>query len=332
MKKFGNPNLIRGLDIGTSSIKLVQLSGSSNNLQLDNFEVVKVAGTPEDFRNALASLAKKAIGKDVNISVSGPSVVVRYIELPKMTASELKSSMKFEAEKYIPFGVKDVILDCQPLGDARKGKVKVLLAAAKRALIDERIELVESAGFSVALIDCDSFALTNAFLHSFPDTNEDESIALLNIGERKTAINIVKGKAPCFTRELQIGGYDFIKSMSESMGIDEKQASELRSDPTGRYAEIMEAVKPIIAQIVEEVKLSLNYYENQAGASVTKIALSGGLANFQGIEEIFTESVGVKSELWDPLRHIKLSEDVSEEALKEVKHRLPVAVGLALRG
>lgn len=321
-----------GLDIGSSSIKLIRLSGSIDSPLLLNFDVIKTEERIDSQKKVLEEIARKLSVKEVNISLSGPAVVVRYIELPKMTDEELKSSMKFEAEKHIPFDTKEVILDCQILEHIGQGKMRVLLVAAKKSAISERLNLIRSAGLSAKIIDCDSFALTNAFLLNFPDIDKESNIALLNLGKRLVAIEILKGKYPYFTRELPIGGKDFAKAISERLSLDINAASELIEHPQERYNEVVDIIKPIITHMIEEIKLSLNYYENQMGMAVDRIYLSGGLSSFKGLANIFSESLGVECNLWDPLQRLKIDKDLSPERLDLVKNQLPVALGLAIRG
>lgn len=320
-----------GLDIGSSYIKFAQLSGGIDNPLLLKCDVIKVEGKAEASKKALASIAHKIAPKDVNIAVSGPDVIIRHITLPKMTNQELKSSMRFEAEKYIPFSLKDVIMDCQVVETTSQGKMKVLLAAAKKDAVMERIKLVEGVGLSVNLIDCDSFALVNAFLLNFQNINEDSSLAFVSIGERSTTINVLKGKNIFFTRELQIGGRNFSKIIAEKLNMDSQAAADLKEKPSERLQEVTDVVKPVIAQIVDETKLSLNYYENQMGVTVDKINLSGGVACFQGLVEIFSDAMEIECALWDPLKRIKLDKALEQDKISSIKSQLPVAIGLAIR-
>jgi len=331
MIKLGKSQVNIGLDIGSSYIKFVQLSGKPESFFMVGFDVVKIDDNVEGPKKALEVVAKRLLAKDVNISISGPNAVVRYIELPKMTDEELKSSMKFEAEKYIPFRSKDVIVDCQVLETMTRGKMRVLLAAAKKEAITEKINLVEGAGLSVKLIDCDSFALIKAFLLSHLDLGEDGCITLVNMGERFTNIAILKGKSATFTRELQIGGWDFSKAISQKLALDMTAAAQLKENPQAKLEDLMGAVRPTIVHIIEEIKLSLSYYENQVGAAVDKIYLSGGLSSFHGLVDIFKESMGMDCFLWDPVKGMALDKGVEQEKLDKVKHQLPVALGLAIR-
>jgi len=328
---FKKKVLQAGLDIGNSSIRLIQLSGDLNDLTLTGFSVMNLEKGNESKIAALEELAKKLPSKEVNISISGPSVVVRYIELPRMTESEIKSSMKFEAGKYVPFDIKDIVVDCKIVERTSQGKIKVLLVAAKKDIITERLKLVESAGLSVNVIDCDSFALMNAYLLNFPDIEEGSSTVLLDLGERLISVNILKGKEPALTRELQMGSFDLSKAISEKLNLDMKSARKLTEQPEGRFQEILEIVKPEIARMVEEVKLSLSYYENQFGIAANKICLSGGLSSFKGLVDIFNESLGIDCRLWDPFSRIKIEKEIPRDNLDKEKNKLPVALGLALR-
>lgn len=332
MIKFGKDVLQTGLDIGSSHIKIAQLMGKGEGLQLVNFDVVKIESSIDGVKKALDAIAKRLPAKEVNISISGPSTVVRYIDLPKMSDDELKSSMKFEAEKYIPFNLKDVIIDCQSLDKGAKGKMKVLLAAAKKDAIKERIDLVEGSGLTVRLIDCDPFALINAFIFNFPDIKSDNNIALVNLGEKKTIINILKGNIAVFTRELQIGGWDLAKAISEKMRIDMNAAAALKEDPGDKAEEVTKVTALVLARIIEEIKLSLSYYENQVGAVVSSIYLSGGLSSLKGLPDVFKEGMGVECASWDPVKNVRIdTNNVIADKLEKSKSRLHIAVGLAMR-
>lgn len=283
-----------GLDIGTSSIKLAQLSGVHSNLSLVKFDIIKLEDSPDSQSAALANIAKTLSNKEVNISISGPSLVVRYIELPKMKEEELASSMKFEASKYIPFDIKDTILDCKIIENIGQGKIRVLLAAAKKDAISSRLKLIQDAGLSANIIDCDAFAMSNAFLFNYPDVKEGSSTALLNLGEKSALINILRNKAPQFTRSLELDAHDS-------------------------------------AHLLEEVKLSLHYYENQAGMAVDNIYLSGAFSSLEGLAKVLHEGLGIECGSWDPVKRIKIGKDISPEKLESLKHQLPIAVGLAMR-
>lgn len=322
-----------GIDIGTASIKFVVLSGTPEAPQLADCDVIAIDDRASgSYVEALEVISKRLPVKEVNVSLSGPSVIVRYIEMPRMTDDELKSSMRYEAEKHIPFDIKDVIFDCQILEHSSHGKIYVLLAAAKREAVFGRLDLIGKAGLRAATIDCDAFAFTNAFLLNFShDLAEDENIGLVNLGERSMIINILKGKTARFTRESQIGGWDFTKMIADKLKIDTRAASALKENPGQRYNDILEIVRPVITQMIEEIKLSLGYYENQMGQGVARVYISGGLAGFKGLKELFAENLGVDCIAWNLFKAIRPAKEMPQEELDKKKDRLAVALGLALR-
>jgi len=330
--KLRRDKLRTGLDIGSSFAKYVQLSGTKEKPVLKRFGMVRVNGhNRSDFKRILSEIAEKISVRDVNISISGPDVVVRYVDMPKMTAEELRSSIKFEANKYIPFSVKDVILDCQPVEETGRGKMRTLVVAAKKDAIDKRLSLIEGTGLSAKIIDCDSFALVNAFLLNFPEVDKGVDIALINIGERSTTLDILKGRTPCFTRELEIGGSDFAKAISQRFAINIKAAALLKEKPGSRLPQVLDAIRPVLNDMIEEIRLSMNYYEDHLGSAVDKAYICGGVSGVKGLIDIFQTNLEIECAAWDPFKRIKIDKGVPKDILKTAKRQLAVAVGLAMR-
>lgn len=325
-----------GLDIGNYSIKYVKLASGKgvSGYRLLDFGVHQLSGSGSTGRLAqeLNAVGASLSEKSVNVSISGPSVVVRYILLPTMKKEELDSSMQFEAEKYIPFNINEVMLDHQILEPNVGGKMRVLLVAAKRDVVEERIKLIQQARMTVNIIDVDSFALINAFVLNNPDDPDSDTIkALLNIGENVSSVNIIKHGLSYFTRDFPIGGREITKAICDRLGMDAVRARGLKHTPGSSGQEVMEATKPVLMSILDEVRLSLSYYENQFGSGADEVYLSGGSVNQQGFSQLFTDTLGLNCQLWDPAKALTLAKDISQVELDKVKHELPVAIGLALR-
>ena len=321
-----------GLDIGSFSVKYAVLSFGKEKTTLSGFGVRRLADTSEEkIKAVLASLASELPDKNVNISISGPSVVVRYINLPKMKAEELASSMQFEAEKYIPFNISEVILDHQILEPDIAGKMKVLLVAAKKKALENRIKILQETGLSINIIDVDSFALINAFCLNNPASDPDKVRALLNIGDKLSSIDVIKNDLPYFTRDFLIGGRAVTKAVSQKLGLDIESAEKLKQNPESRESELMEAAGPVLSSMADEIRLSLSYYENQFGAGVDELYLSGGTVNQKSFVQSFNDNLDLNCRLWDPTGVFGLGADISREKLDKVKNELPVAIGLALR-
>jgi type IV pilus assembly protein PilM len=326
-----------GLDIGNYSIKIIETSGPSEKPSLISFGTLNIAGSS----NGIISASVKSLAdelsistKDVSISVSGPSLIVRLISMPKMTDEELAGAIRFETEKFIPFDISDCILDFQILNKAAKDKnsVDILLAAAKREHVLQRIKTVEEAGLSVKAVDADIFAVINSFLANHTSQEQPKTIAILNIGALSTALSILSGNVPVFVREIAAGGNDVSAAIAKKAGLSQELSEKLKLDPKEKMQEVAGFVRPALISILDEVKLSFGYYENQSGKGVDEIYVSGGGAAMAGIDEAFQESFGSKPRYWDPFRFLdKSSVSVDASSLEKVKNSFAVAVGLTLR-
>lgn len=325
-----------GMDIGSYAIKAVELAEEKENLKIKNLAYEKIASP--DSKECLVLTIKEAankanaLNKEINISVSGPSVIVRFIELPHMNPDELKNAIIFEAEKYIPFSITETIIDHQLLiprfGDEKK--MLVLLVAAKRDFIAERLGLLEEAGLSAGVLDVTSFANINAFLRG-TKRRRDEITALVDIGAKATDINIIEQDILYFTRSIQIGGNDITKMISDAFAIDLKSAENLKINPGDKESEFIEKVNPVLNNIVDEIQLSFSYYENQSGKNIERVYLTGGSSRIMNFYNVLREGLGVEALPWDPIGDIKLDPSIDNKTADSIKDQLGVAIGLALR-
>jgi type IV pilus assembly protein PilM len=331
------PKFEVGLDIGNSSIKVVQLLSKPNSKlrELVSFDVQKLNGTGSE---AIAEAIKKALKTanitttSVNTSVSGQAVIVRYIQMPKMTKEDLDKALKLGIGKYIPFSVDEVNFDSQILDDSdKKSKMmKVLLVAVKKDIVKERMDILTKAGLTANVIDVDSFAIVNSF--QLVSQENMGIIAVLDIGAEISSTTILKDNVPHFNRDVPIGGNNFTRAIIEEFEMTVEEAEELKYNPQTRYGDLITAIRPVIDTLADEMHLSFNYCESQLGGSVQKIFLTGGTAKFKGIGKVLSGILGVDVEIWDPTRILLVNESVPRDKLIETGPLLTVAVGLALRG
>jgi len=332
------PKLGVGIDIGGFSIKLVELTfDKQDKPTLTNVGTCQLKGEGQSsVRDGLKELlnAAKISTNEVNISLSGPSVVVRYIQIPKMTDEELKGAIRFEAEKYIPFNINDVILDFQSLASSQEDakKMCVLLVAAKKDLVESKIALLQEVGLAPKIIDIDSFCVVNSFIFSNPGIDKNKDTAILDIGSVFSEINIIRGNEPHFTRSIQIAGRDITSTISENLKLDIKSASEVKHNLQEGQDDVFEHMKPILFELVSEIRLSFSYYENQFGSAVDQVYITGGSAKLSRLPEFLTENLGVKTQRWDPLGPIMMGPNVKREVIENMRDQLATSVGLALRG
>ncbi len=325
-----------GLDIGTFAIKMLEISGAPDKPMLIGMGLKNISGPSKgsisDSIKALADEAK-ITSREVNISVSGPSVIVRFISMPRMKEEDLKSAIRFEAEKFIPFNINDCVVDFQTLTkDERENKFNILLVAAKKEHIKERIDLVEEAGLSVHIVDIDSFAMTNAFTRNFPNLGSEKTAAILNIGATSTNLSIVRGDAMAFVRDVSIGSNDLNVTISKDSGLSMESAEELKIDPKDKMQEIANCTKTLLSSLLDEVKLSFGYYENQSGKSIDEIYISGGAIGLVGLDEAFQDALGSRPSFWNPLGFLDASSaKLDANVIDKIKNSFAVSAGLVLR-
>ncbi|NQU95403.1 MAG: type IV pilus assembly protein PilM [Candidatus Omnitrophica bacterium] len=327
-----------GLDIGARLIKALEVSQEGETQRLNKIQVVEIDTPPtsEKTAKALKSLFDKfqPSVKEVNISLAAPSAIVRFISMPKMTKEDLKNSLHFEAEKYIPFNINEVFIDASILDDASEGHSKdmrVLLAAAKKDAVDSKIATLKELGSSVSVVDIDGFACFNALCNSRGKLDGSKSAAVLNIGYTQTNVIIAQGESPFFTRDIQIGARDISKAISDHLKIEEKGADKFIFDPKDKATEIFEAAKSVLNNLADELRLSFGYYENQNGKSINEIYISGGTTRLGGIVDYLEENFGMKPIIWDPFSKFEISPDIDAKSLEPLRSQFAVAAGLAIR-
>ncbi|MFH0739173.1 MAG: type IV pilus assembly protein PilM [Candidatus Omnitrophota bacterium] len=329
--KFLKEKIILGLDIGTSGIKFIKLRFVKEGIELCGFGAEPMQA---DLEPLLKNIAQSQNIKKANISVSGPSAIIRYVNFPKMTAQELAQSLKFEAQKHIPFTVSEVNLDAAILkSDLPDNKILVMLAAIKKEFLEQRLKLIESAGLHVSNVDIDSVAIINAFNFNYTkeDLPQSKSIALLNIGSSFSNLSILEGGMPHLSRDIQVAGNNFTQKLEDVLEIDFKSAEALKLNPDKEKAQkITQALESMLSGLAVEVRTSFDYYESQSTLSVAKIFLSGAGSIFPGFKDILANLLGIEVEYWDPLRKIKVSEEVDAQKAKAIASQLAVAIGIAL--
>ncbi|MGH7162794.1 MAG: type IV pilus assembly protein PilM [Planctomycetota bacterium] len=331
-----------GLDIGSRTIKAVELTREGHGFVMTGYGQAEV-GAEEQRPDAILEVLRDNPfhTKRVVSSVYGKSVIVRYLSMARMPDEDLRNAIRYEADKYIPFDVEDVVMDSQAFRDdaaveGHENEMRVLLVAVKRALIDEHVSLLNGLGLQPTIIDVDSFAVGNAFElargGAFYQEDADRAIALLDIGANKTNINIFYGGTSYFTREIYLAGDDFTHAIGKRLSLD-LVAAELRKREPGEHPEeVMEAVMPSFDDLANEILLSFDYFENQFDREVEEVFISGGGAKLHGVDEALERTLNRPTRRWDPTDGIEIHEGAVNSAMvRENAGQLAVAVGLASR-
>jgi type IV pilus assembly protein PilM len=347
-KKSAKKNLV-GLDIGSSSIKAVELSGKPGSLVLTHLgheplqpdsvvdgqimELNSVSGTIASVFNAHQIKTER-----VAAGVSGSSVIVKNILVPPMSDDELEESIDWHAEEHIPFEIADVSLDYQVVGRSADS-LQVLLAACKRDFVANIKQAIQLAGRQPAVIDVDAFALQNCYEVNY-EPQADDVVALLNIGAATMNINILQGVRSVFTRDMSLGGNQYTALLQKELGLTFEQAEAVKRGaplPEGAAQKdigpVLETVSDILAL---EIQKTFDFYRatsDDGQAAVRKILLSGGCSKLPGLAAYLASRFEMSVELFDPFRKIKVdARRFDADYLREVTPEMAVAVGLALRG
>lgn len=329
-----------GIDIGSRVVKVVVLSNTGAKNQkpkLLNYAVSAFSNNGDLPSDSYISSSIKNIFSEmhieeryVNAAVSGNSAVVRYVNLRKMSADDLRDAIKFEAQQHIPFDIKDVEIDFSILEDkisSEPNMMRVLLVAAKKDECKRLIKILQGAGLTPVAIDVDSIALVNSYVYG--NGNGNSPVALVNIGAKKTNVDIVNAGKPAFTRNIEIGGDGITLAIARGMNIDVKEAERMKICGEGIA---LEHIQIVLDSIIRQLRTSFDYYEGISGSEVSHVYISGGASMLSGLTEQLATSLNLPVEEWNPLNHIDTSAFSADEKLQVLRSTLDIALGLALRG
>jgi type IV pilus assembly protein PilM len=348
---FGKKKSVAGLDVGSSSVKIVELDGKMNNLNLvslgfenlpDNTIVDGQIMELNVVSDVIQSVCKNhQIGASQMVTgVSGHSVIIKNIVLPPMSREELEESIDWHAEEHIPYDLADVTLDYQITAESQEATT-VLIAACKRERIDNMKQAIQLAGKQPVVIDVDTFALQNCYEVNYqPD--DAQVVTLLNIGASTMNVNIVQGTRSLFTRDITVGGSQFTDVLQRSLGLSFQQAEAVkRGIADGDSGVDEKAIEPLINNVTEivamEIQKTFDFYratsEDSGEINVQKILISGGGSKLAGLAEELSARLELPVEVLDPFRNIKVdTRKFDPDYLSEIMPEMAVAVGLAVRG
>ena len=345
---IGRTKPVVGLDIGSSAVKAVELKPAGKGFRVAAFAheplppdtivdgaIIDGTAVADAIQRLFAGNAFKA--KDVAASLSGNAVIVKKINLPVMTESELADSIYWEAEQYIPFDIQDVNLDYQILdsgtGADASGTMEVLLVAAKKEKIADYTGVITQAGRTPVVVDVDAFALQNAYEMNYA-AEPGAVVVLLNMGASAININILSGAQSLFTRDVSIGGNAYTEAVQKELNLTFDQA-ELAKKGEPVDGVTYEEVKPVLHAMSENVLLEIqktfDFFKATASSDrIDRILISGGASAVDGFAEAVAERFSAPVEPFDPFKKVTLDRKKLADA-DRLAPTAAVAVGLALR-
>ncbi|MEN6627583.1 MAG: type IV pilus assembly protein PilM [Candidatus Sumerlaeia bacterium] len=372
-----------GVDIGTHSVKVVQMRRTGDGYELESVAQCEIwpggeaSEDPSARRAAKTAALKRALeegqikARHAVSAVCGESIIVRYLQLPRMPEDELKKALQWEAEEYIPFRLNEVNLDSMILGEMDDGdhaKMDVLLVSAKKDLVEEHVSIIREAGLEPRIVDVDSFAFLNCFEVNY-NPGIDECLALINIGSSMTSINIYGHGRTRFSRDIPIGGDTITQAIRSRLNCSWTEAERLKielgapspqksspQDTTqmgslldnirgaveglsgggsadSREATASMAIGNILNNLLSEGRRSVEFFESQyRGQNVGRVVLGGGTAKLRNLTDYFESEMRLPVEIIDPLKRVRVGKIPNSKSLEEYRHMLGVSIGLGIRG
>ncbi len=340
MGLFGRKD-ITGIDIGSGSIKVVRIAGGGKprllaaglvELSLDPLKAAVVAA---DLKYLLSG--KKFRGKDNVTLMPGKDLTIRSLTLPKMPQAELREAVRWESKRHISYPLDAALVEFLVVGEKREGladKYDILMVAAERGTVVERLTPFREAGIAVSAVDANPLALRNSL--RLREKGDETNTLVVDIGAGKTEMDIFKGGALRFSRCLETGGRDITRAVSERLGVGledaeaAKHKADLLSSPEDDH--LVAAVRGALDGVLLEIRRSVDYYKATfREKGIDRMILTGGVSLMSGIKDYFSLSFEWPIELDDPFAGLVYKKKVMGEGLRPLSPRFSAAVGLALR-
>lgn len=342
------PQLI-GLDISSTSVKLLELSLTSKGYRVDAFAaeplppnsvVEKNIADVEAVGDAIRRVAKRSGSRTKNacVAVAGSSVITKVITMPaSLSEDEMESQIELEADQYIPYSLEEVNLDFEILGNSEDNPdtVDVLLAASRSENVDSRVAAVELGGLTAKVVDIEAYTLENAFgliSSQVPGGTEGKTIAIVDIGATMTTLSVLHDEKIIYTRDQVFGGKQLTEEIQRRYGLSYEEAGMAKRQgglPDNYIPEVLDPFKDAMAQ---QVSRSLQFFfSSSQHNSVSHIVLAGGSASIPGADELIEERVGTSTSVANPFTNMSLASKVKAQALSNDAPALMIACGLALR-
>ena len=344
-----NKPAILGLDISSTSVKLLELTQDGDKYRVQSLAVEPLPDNAVVDKNiqdveAVGQTIQKAIkrsgtkAKNAAVAVSGSAVITKIINMPKdLTDSELEIQIELEADQYIPYPLEEINLDFEVIGESENNPdtVDVLLAASRSENIELRSAALALGGLTPKIVDVEAYTIENSsklIAHQIENASADTIIAVIDIGATMTSLNVVKNNHLIYTREQSFGGKQLTEEIMRRYGLAYDEAGRLKKEgglPDNYVQEVLEPFKETIAQQVSRF-LQFFYTSGQYN-SVDLVALAGGCASIPGIDDLVESQLDTPTVIANPFAEMSLSSKVNTQSLSNDAPSLMIACGLAMR-
>ncbi len=344
----GKSAQILGLDISSTTVKLLELSRTGGGYRVESYAVSSlpqdavieksvndVDGVSNAIRTVLAQSQTKV--KIVAAAVAGSSVITKFIDMPEgLSDDEMELQLALEADQYIPYPLEEVSMDFEVQGPSpdNEGQVEVLLAACRRETIAARVEAIEGSDLEPKIMDVEAYAMERAYtqLQSQLGLGEESTVAIVDIGATMTTLSVLHNGQTIYTREQLFGGKQLTDEIMRRYGLPLEEAGLAKKQgglPDDYEPEVLEPFKDAV---VQQVQRSLQFFFSSSQYNdVDHIILAGGVASMDGLEGLVQDRLGTLTSLANPFAQMSISSRVNTVALNGDAPAMMIACGLAMR-
>jgi type IV pilus assembly protein PilM len=340
---------IIGLDISSTSVKLVELSMQSGEYQVESFAISllpagavieKNINNMDVVADAIRQLLNKSRCKvkDAAVAVAGSSVITKIIDMPaELTEDALEEQITIEADQYIPFPLDEVAIDFEIQGQANEesGVMQVLLAACRKENVELRIEVLEQAGLRPKVIDVEAYAIERALplIVDEWEADSDQLVAIMDIGATVSTLSVLKNHQTIYTREQLFGGSNLTDEIQRRYGLSQTEAEQAKIQGGLPDDYLTDLLEPFKETVLQQITRSLQFFYSSGNYSqVDHIIIAGGVARLSGLAPLVQNHLETLVSVANPFVKMKCSSKVNSEELAEAAPSLVIAAGLAMRG
>ncbi|MDA2936544.1 type IV pilus assembly protein PilM [Patescibacteria group bacterium AH-259-L05] len=339
---LGEKKSFLGVDVGSTSIKLVELEQRGSMPVLKTYGYAErsigdiVKGDPKVILDRVAALLKKLYIKagietfKAVTALPNFSVFNSVITLPVMNKKEMGAAVKWEAKKFIPMPIEDVVLDWRIIDtiavDKKRKNYRILLTAASKNLVKRYVEIFKRADLQLLSLETEAFALGRSML------GKSKAVTMIiDTSAVTTDIIVIDNNVPALNRSIDVGGITISRAIANALRIDFSRAEQFKRDiGMSGSSKIPTIISSILKPVIDEMQYSLKLYQDQSGKTIEQVILSGGSAYLPNLPEHFSKVLNVRVVIGDPWVRVAYPQEL-KPALEEVAPRFAVAVGLALR-
>lgn len=339
---------VLGLDISSTSVKLLELSRSGNSYKVESYGVrplppnavvEKNIAEIEAVSEALEKVVTQARSKTKKsaVAVAGSAVITKIIEMQAgLKDNELENEIRAQADQYIPYPLDEVSIDFEVLGEVpnNPNQVEVLLAACRSENVEVREECLKEAGLEPYIVDVEAYCMERAFSMIAPqlEGGDDSTVAVVDIGATMTTLSVLHNGQTIYTREQLFGGKQLTEEIQRRYGLSNEEAGLAKKQgglPDDYESEVLQ---PFKEAVVQQVSRSLQFFFSSSQYNeVDYIVLAGGVASMDGLSELVQEKLGTPTTVANPFANMSVASKVDSVALSNDAPALMIATGLALR-